>query len=257
MLRALCAEMPRESFVYVGDSGHAPYGERDDAHIIRRAIAITRYLIEQHNVKALVVACNTATAAAIGLLRQRFDTLPIIGIEPALKPASIASKTHKVGVMATTGTIGSEKFKGLLNSQPGSTEFVLQPCAGLATAIESNDCTRVDLLCERYIAALGSFGNGPGQIDSLVLGCTHYPFAVESLRRAAGPSVQFFDGGIPVAAHTRHVLEKLGRLRNSDNAASPSGAPIQFLCTGPTNLLQSAVKRWLDLDITVTDLAHV
>ena len=256
-MRALHTEMPNESFVYVGDSGHAPYGERDDGHIITRAIAITDYLIKQHDVKALVVACNTATAAAIGLLRERFEHLPIIGIEPALKPASIASITQKVGVLATAGTIGSEKFKTLLNSLAGSTEFVVQSCPGLATAIENNDIVKTGLLCNKYVAALGTFGNAEGEIDSLVLGCTHYPFATAAIQRATGPNVQFFDGGVSVAAHTRRVLEKLGQLETTGTTELHEVKPIKYMSTGKATLLQSAVLRWFGHDVTVTDLLQV
>jgi glutamate racemase len=257
VLRALHTEMPHESFVYVGDSGHAPYGERDDGHIITRAIAITDYLIKQHDVKALVVACNTATAAAIALLRQRFEHLPIIGIEPALKPASIASITQRVGVLATAGTIGSEKFKALLNSLAGSTEFVVQSCPGLATAIENNDIVNTDLLCKRYVAALGTFGSEKGEIDSLVLGCTHYPFATAVIQRATGTNVRFFDGGVSVAVHTRRVLEKLGQFDNTGAAKQQDVQPIKYLSTGRTALLQSAVSRWFGSDVTVTGLFQV
>ena len=257
VLRALRAELPLESFIYIGDNGHSPYGERDDAHVIGRAIAITHYLIEQHDIKALVVACNTATAAAIGLLRQRFDSLPIIGIEPALKPASKTSKTHRIGVIATAGTIGSEKFRGLLNSNAGSAEFVLQPCAGLATAIESNDSLTIDVLCKKYANEMGTFGTAPGQIDTLVLGCTHYPFASDALKRAIGSDVDLIDGGAPVAAHTRRLLEKLGRLENSDETTEARMPSIQYLSTGNAEMLRQAIQRWFGEDASVTELEQV
>lgn len=114
VLRALRAELPNERFVYVADSGHAPYGERDDEYLIHRSGTISRWLQHHHQIKALVVACNTATAAAIHVLRAEHPALPIIGIEPALKPAVAKSKTGVIGVMATPSTLKSEKFQRLL-----------------------------------------------------------------------------------------------------------------------------------------------
>ena len=128
ILQALRAELPAEDFVYVADSGHAPYGERDAAHVIGHSQAITRHLLAQHHIKALVVACNTATAAAIHLLRQQYPYLPIVGVEPALKPAAQLSQTRRVGVMATRGTLESAKFRVLLDALQGQADFILQPC---------------------------------------------------------------------------------------------------------------------------------
>ena len=135
VLQALRAELPHEHFIYIADSGHAPYGERDVAHVLARSRAIVQYLLSQ-NVKALVIACNTATAAAIQLLRAEHPGLVLIGVEPALKPAVALSKTGRIGVMATRSLLSSAKFQALLASQAGHATFVLQPCDGLADAIE-------------------------------------------------------------------------------------------------------------------------
>ena len=147
ILGALRAELPHEDFVYVADSGYAPYGERDDRHVIARSRVITDYLRTQHGIKALVMACNTATAAAIHLLRQEQPDLPIIGVEPALKPAVNQSKTRRIGVMATRGTLGSAKFRALVESLAGQADFVCQPCDGLADAIEREDTPKIKALC--------------------------------------------------------------------------------------------------------------
>ena len=136
VLRALRQALPREKFVYVSDAGHAPYGERDVAHVLARSVAVGGYLVQSHQVKALVVACNTATAAAIAALRARYPDLPIVGVEPALKPAAARSRTAVVGVLATRSTLASEKFQALLQAQPAQVRFVLQACDGLAAAIE-------------------------------------------------------------------------------------------------------------------------
>ena len=121
VLRALRAELPQEHFVYFADSGHAPYGERDTAQVLARARAITTELLERHDIKALVIACNTATAVAIHLIRAEHPGLPIIGVEPALKPAAALTRTRRVGVMATRGTLESAKFAALLDSLCGLT----------------------------------------------------------------------------------------------------------------------------------------
>lgn len=143
ILKALRAELPHEDFVYVADSGFAPYGERDESFVVERSRKIIRHLLAPDlAIKALVIACNTATAAAIHLLRQDYPLLPIIGVEPALKPAVVNSETGRIGVMATRGTLNSRKFGALLDSLAGQASFVCQPCDGLADAIERDDVSK-------------------------------------------------------------------------------------------------------------------
>jgi glutamate racemase len=253
VLRALITELPQEKFVYVADSGHAPYGERDDTHVIARSHAIARYLVTQHHIKALVVACNTATAAAIKLLRQDFSNLPIVGIEPALKPAALSSQTKRIGVMATRGTLNSEKFQTLLATLQGQASFVLQPCDGLADAIERGDAIKVGADCAYFTRAMGQFGQKTGAVDTLVLGCTHYPFATETLRALVGVDVAFLEGGAPVARQTRRLLAERDWLAPVQaNAATL--APLPFCTTGDANILQQAVQRWLNVNTEVHPL---
>jgi glutamate racemase len=249
VLRALQAELPLERFVYVADNGHAPYGERDDAHVLKRSHAIADYLIAGHGIKALVVACNTATAAAIHTLRAAYPQLPIIGIEPALKPAAAASKTGVIGVMATRGTLNSEKFRKLLTGLHGSATFVLQPCDGLADAIEHSDAARTRALCTEYIQAMGRFGTTPGAMDTLVLGCTHYAFVANKLEALVGHQAALIDGGVPVARQTRRLLEQAHTaLLPSDSAPERVRPAPVFYSTGDKALLNTAVRRWLQLD---------
>ena len=134
VLRALRTALPLERFIYFADSAHAPYGEKGDAYVLQRSSAITERLIHEHGIKALVVACNTATAAAIAPLRSAHPDLIIIGIEPAIKPAAAASASKRVAVLATRGTLASEKFKVLLATQSTQSQFTCQPCDGLAAA---------------------------------------------------------------------------------------------------------------------------
>lgn len=242
ILAALRVELPGEDFVYFADSGHAPYGERDDAFVITRARTIAQYLQAHHHIKALVMACNTATAAAIHLLRQELPELPIIGVEPALKPAATASHTHRVGVMATRSTLASAKFKDLLHSLDQQAEFICQPCDGLASAIEHADTEQIQTLCADYTTALGRFGVHPGEIDTLVLGCTHYPFAHQALQALVGPHVQLIDSGAPVARQTRRVLQARHALTAKEHGT------LVLCASGHTGDLEAAAQRWLGLE---------
>ncbi len=240
VLKALRAELPAEDFVYFADSGHAPYGERGDAHVIERTRAIVRQLRDDHEIKALVVACNTATAAAIHLVRAEHPDLLLVGVEPALKPAAGLSRTRRIGVLATRGTLGSAKLRSLHESLKDEAEFVLQPCDGLADAIQNNDLPRVQSLCEEYTDAIGSYGASPGQVDTLVLGCTHYPFAGDVLRALVGPQVRLIETGAPVARQTKRLLAGAGLLREEDGLGS-----LRLLASGPDAPLHEVARRWL------------
>ena len=243
ILRALRAVMPQEDFVYYADTAHAPYGEREDGFVLERAQAITRELVERLHIKAMVVACNTATAAAIAELRAQWPQLPIVGVEPALKPAAAFSRTHRVGVLATRGTLASEKFAQLEASIEAGTTFVLQPCDGLAAAIEAGDTRRSDALLAQYIGALGPLGWHEGQIDTLVLGCTHYAFAMETVQRIAGPQLRVLETGEPVARHTRRLLTEAGLLQSG---TAPGATHLR--CSGSPAMLEAlraAAARWL------------
>ena len=252
VLQSLRAELPLENFIYIADSGHAPYGERDVAHVLARSRALVQYLVGQ-NVKALVMACNTATAAAIGVLRSEYSDLPVIGVEPALKPAVACSQTRRIGVMATRSLLASAKFRDLMASQAAHTSFAVQPCDGLADAIEhsaeSGDTTKTIALCARYTGAMGLFGTEKGEIDTLVLGCTHYPFAREHLRALLGPHVQFMETGEAVARQTRRLLPST--LRAPDQ---PLGQ-VSLFTTGQPQALQAAAQRWLGLSAPVNLLS--
>ncbi len=247
ILRAMRALMPQEDYVYYADTAHAPYGEREDGFVLERAQAITRELVDRLHIKALVVACNTATAAAIAQLRAEWPQLPIVGVEPALKPAAAFSRTHRVGVLATRGTLASDKFAQLKASLEGQATFVLQPCDGLAAAIEAGDTRRTDTLLAQYIGALGPLGWHEGQIDTLVLGCTHYAFAMETVQRLAGPQLRVLETGEPVARHTRRLLAEAGLAQSRAGMGAVhlrgSGSPPML------EALRAAARRWLGNDV--------
>jgi glutamate racemase len=252
ILQALQRELPNENFVYMADSAHAPYGERDAAFVLSRSQALWQTLRDEHHVKALVIACNTATALAIQQLRTDHPEVDFFGVEPAVKPALALSRTKRVGVMATPATLGSDKFLQLLQSLQGNTEFVLQGCEGLADAIEQQcqegDDAAVRALCKKYVQAMGVFGNQLGEIDTLVLGCTHYPFALPVLRALVGDQVHILETGLPVARQVKKVLTERGLLTVIDMSASSSSGEVgklTLLATGDAQSLHRAASIWL------------
>lgn len=242
VLRALQAELPHERFIYFADTAHAPYGERDEAYVIERTRAVASGLVAQHGIKALVVACNTATAAAIHLLRAERPSLPVVGVEPALKPAVAASRTRHVAVLATRGTLASAKFAALHAALVAETTFHLVPCDGLARAIEAGGNARIAALCAQYVGEAGAFGQGPGEIDTLVLGCTHYPLVSDVFQRLVGTGVRLLDTGAPVAQQTRRLLTSAGLLRTPPAHDAPA---LLLAASGDLPQLEAAASRWL------------
>jgi glutamate racemase len=242
VLRALLAELPGVRFVYVADSAYAPYGERTVAEITDRSERITAWLRQTHHIDALVVACNTATALAIDSLRATHPDLPIVGVEPALKPAAATSQTRHIGVLATRGTLNSERFARLRtqleNTASSPVHFICQPCDGLADAIERGDQQTQQTLCERYVQVLRD--EAPGDMDTVVLGCTHYPFAADVLAQLLGPDVALVDTGVAVARRTRDVL-------NMSAPITSAAVPPLLWSTGDPAALSQAAQRWLGL----------
>lgn len=244
VLQALRTEMPQQDFIYIADSSHAPYGERDDAFVTTRSRALTAHLLSQ-DIQALVIACNTATAAAIDVLRAEHPHLPIIGVEPALKPAAAFSKTKRIGVMATRGTLASIRFKQLLGTVSSQAEFVLQPCDGLAEAIERfagepKNATELIATCARHIRAMGQFGLKNEEMDTLVLGCTHYPFANDVLCSLVGPDVRLIATGEAVARQTRRLLPGL-----ATSVGNAGTGQVSLFSTGHLQGLEAAARRWI------------
>jgi glutamate racemase len=250
ILKALQAELPNEHFIYVADSGHAPYGEQGNAHVMARSLTIAAYLVAR-NIKALVVACNTATAAAIDALRAAYPHLPIVGVEPALKPAVAASKTQHIAVMATRGTLASVRFAALLAPHAEQARFTLLACDGLALAIEQSaehgNATELIAACARIMGAAGIFGNqciDDKPVDTIVLGCTHYAFAAQHIARLAGADVALLDNSGAVARQTRRLLK--------DSAATQAaGIAVEMVTTGHPAVLSAASLGWLGLQTAV------
>jgi len=248
VLAALRAELPHENFVYFADTAYAPYGERGDAYVIERSRAVVEHLLREQGIKALVVACNTATTAAIHLLRADHPDLPIVGLEPGLKPAVASSRTGHISVLATRGTLASAKYANLRASFAGSADVRPVPCDGLVKAIEGFDSGGIAALSERYMAEAGPFGDGPGEVDTVVLGCTHYPLVKEELGKHAPATLRFIDTGVPVAQQTRRLLASAGRLADGTGAAGN----LLLQSSGDVAALEAAAARWLGLSATAT-----
>lgn len=257
VLRALREELPHERFVYLADSAHTPYGEKGDAFVRERSLTIARHLVSEHAIKLLVVACNTATAAAVHLLRSNLPDIALVGVEPALKPAAHCSRTHHVGVLATRGTIASARFGELLSRNSEHTHFSVQTCDGLAHAIEQStleplpaaaSLEKTRALCALYMGALGPFGTKDGEMDTLVLGCTHYVFAEPLLRELAGPDIRIIETGAAVARQAKRLLQERSWLTTS--AAQPHGGDVELYTTATPPALQAAAQRWLSFPIS-------
>lgn len=194
--------LPQENFVYVADSGHAPYGDKTPEYISARALAIGRFLVFEQQVKAIVVACNTATSAAVKLLRSEFH-LPIIAMEPAVKPAVSQTKSGIVGVMATQRTVVSENFLKLLEKFGSGVEIIVQPCPGLAEHVEAGRLSHPETqsLLRYYVEPLIERG-----VDTIVLGCTHYPFLAHLIQNIVGIEISILDPGEAIARELQRRL---------------------------------------------------
>ena len=207
VLRALVAELPHEDFRYFGDSANAPYGEKTEAQVLELSRDIVeRFLAD--GAKAIVIACNTATSAAAATLRAAHPDVPIVGIEPALKPAARAFPRGRILVMATEMTLHLDKYHDLARAWGGECEVVPVPCPGLAARIEHGNLGAPDL-AEMIEGLVGSYS---GEVDAVVLGCTHYPFVRAQIERVLGPGVAFFDGGAGTARQLRARLTDEGLL---------------------------------------------
>lgn len=206
--------LPNESLLYVGDCGHIPYGEKSP-EFIRQRCAVIADFFRREGAKALVVACNTATVAGVSDLRRDYPDWPIVGMEPAVKPAAAATRSGIVGVLATTGTLQSAKFAALLDRFATDVRVITQPCPGLVELIEAGDLHSPALhqLLQGYVSPLLAAG-----CDTLILGCTHYPFLKPLLKQMVPASISLIDTGAAVARQLQRLLAERALL--ADGPAS-------------------------------------
>ncbi len=228
VLQALRSRLPGMPFIYVADSGHAPYGDRSAEFVEARAREVARFLARRQ-VRALVIACNTASVVAAARLRNSYS-LPIVAMEPAIKPAALATRSKVVLVLATTGTIRSESVARLCRTYGNGSRIILQPCPGLADQVErgafQDEATRQ--LLEKYV--LPGVAEGA---DTIVLGCTHYTFLAKQISLIAGPSVGIVESSEAIA-------RQLSRLLPIPLPESKHGAAgTEFYTSGCTRLMTS------------------
>lgn len=202
VLRELVKILPQEDYIYYGDSKNAPYGMKDKETVKQLTVDAAEYLFAQ-GAKGIVVACNTATSAAVRALREMYPEVPIVGIEPAVKPAATLKPNGRVLVMATPMTIREEKFQKLMARYEDLAEIIPLPCPGLMDFVERGDLTSPEF--RRYLEEL-LFAHRLHPVDAVVLGCTHYPFAKDLIKEILGPHVEVFDGGEGTAREMKRRL---------------------------------------------------
>ncbi|MEN9767374.1 glutamate racemase [Vulcanococcus sp.] len=226
--------LPSESTFYVADQAHVPYGHRSADEIQSYCLAIADHLVRQ-GCKAIVVACNTASAVALEPLRDRFPSLPILGLEPAVKPAVQLTRSGVVGVMATPATFQGQLYRATVGRTASAVQVVEQVCTGLADLVEQGDLEgpHCDAVLQGFLAPMLAAG-----ADTIVLGCTHYPFVIEAIRRLVGPSMAVLDPAPAVAKHLSDVL------RQADLLAPPGAeAEHRFFTSADPASFDRAVAR--------------
>jgi len=244
VLHEIRRALPGEDLLYVADSAHAPYGDKSRQFIEASSIAITEFLVSR-NAKAIVVACNTATGAAVTTLRSKFS-MPIIAMEPAVKPAVTNTKSGVIGVLATSRTLAGDNFVKLFARYGEHVQILGQACPGLVEQVEAGDLSgdKTRLLLERYVLPLLEQG-----ADTIVLGCTHYPFLAPLIRQITGPTVAVIDSAAAVARQLRRRLEVGDLLADEDRVGAES-----FWTSGRLANAQPLVAQLWQAEVKVSAL---
>lgn len=239
VLAEIQRRLPNESLLYVADSGHVPYGEKSPDYIRQRLRHIAEFF-QQQGAKAMVLACNTATVAAVADLREQYPQWPLVGMEPAVKPAAAATRSGVVGVLATTGTLQSAKFAALLDRFASDVRVITQPCPGLVERIEAGDLISAELrrLLAGYVQPLLQAG-----CDTLILGCTHYPFLRPLLAELVPADVAIIDTGAAVARQLQRLLGERDLL-----AEGPAQQTAFWTSSDPDNLRKILPLLWTKSD---------
>lgn len=243
VLRHIRKILPNERLIYVADSGHVPYGDKSREYIKARSNSLTRYL-QQQGVDAIVIACNTASAAAATSLRSQFN-MPIIAMEPAVKSALAASRNGIVGVLATTGTLASARFAALLERYAGEGEIITQGCPGLVEQVEKGELNSpvTRTLIEQYTKPLLAHG-----ADTLILGCTHYPFLAALIMEVTGNNITLIDTGAAVARQLQR------RMQDELPARMSPAASAEFFTSGDAELATRIISLLWGENVAVQKL---
>lgn len=245
VLRHVRRLLPADPLLYLADQAHVPYGERPAAQIRAFSEAVTRFFLDR-GARIVVVACNTATAAALSHLRAAFPHVPFVGMEPAVKPGAAQTRSGRVGVLATAGTFESQRYASLMERFARDVTLYEDPCDGLVPLIEAGelDAPATEELLRRCLAPMLAAG-----VDTLVLGCTHYPFVLPLIRRVAGDGVVIID---PAPAVARQVQRVLARHNLALNAAAPG--TVQTFTTGDPDRFAALASRLLGERLPTTAL---
>ncbi len=246
VLQALRARMPDVALHYVADTAHAPYGERSSDYIRERSLRVAEHL-RAAGARMVVVACNTATAHAVNAMRERWPDWPVVGIEPGVKPAVAATRNRRIGVMATSATIASRRYEALVAAHAGDVSLVSQPCPGLVSLIEQGDLDNPELgaLIDRYCEPLKAAG-----VDTVLLGCTHYPLVQTRIQAALGDGVRLLNIEDAVARQAQRLWETLKLPAQPD-------APLVLQSTGDPAPLQHVAREALGWRQAVVSRIHV
>jgi len=239
--REIAAQLPGASLLYLADQAHVPYGPRSLDEIRAFSEAIARFLLEQ-GCRVIVVACNTASAAALKSLRAAFPDVPFVGMEPAVKPAAQTTRTGRVGVMATPATFQGDLFASVVERFANGVQLVNQVCPGLVEQVEAGrlDTADTEALLRQYLAPMLAAG-----VDTIVMGCTHYPFLMRAIQRLAGPDVTVIDPAPAIARQVRRVLEQHGW-----SLAGPEVEWI-FYTTGSAGTLAGTLRQLLNSECDI------
>jgi len=235
VLAAIARALPQADLVYLADTAHLPYGDKDDAFIRRRVLAIGRHLVDQ-GCTVVVVACNTATAAAVAAFREAFPAIPVVGVEPGVKPAAAASQSGRIAVLATVSTARSERLARLIRQHAGSVQVDVEACPGWATRVEALQLDDPEFAAEarRHLVPLLDAG-----ADRIVLGCTHYAFLAPALEAIVAGRAQLVDVADAVA---RQCVRLAG-------ASALGQGRLTLLATAQPERLQAALPalglNWL------------
>ena len=247
VLRALRRQLPQARVSYIADARFTPWGDRPSTWVVARCLQLSAWLLD-NRADLVLVACNTGTTQAISTLRTRWPATPFVGVEPGIKPAVAASRNSHVAVMATTGTLQSPRLARLVAEHAGGAALLRLPCPGLVEAIEAADPDDsvlqglLDHIAARLLAA---------SVDTVALGCTHYPLVADALQARLGPGVRLVDTADAVA---RQVLRLLKHAPGSNSTTATSPLP-RLLSTGDATGLQQAARRWLQPDAVAAVLA--
>jgi glutamate racemase len=251
VLRHIQSLLPSEDLIYFADQAHVPYGKRSQEEIRGYSFGITRFLHDE-GARIIVVACNAASGAALSYLRRSYPTVPIVGMEPAVKPGASLTKSGRIGVLATAFTFNSQRYANLMAEYAQGVVTYQDPCHGLVEQIENGrlDSAETEEILKRSLAPMLA-----GGVDTLVLGCTHYPFVMPLIQQIAGPEIHVIDPAPAVAFQLERVMVAEGFLTDNRGPgqlrAFTSGDPEQLVSVGSELLghkLPVTAVRWQDDD---------